>query len=350
MTAAYVNRIGTATPPFDVHRTFCEFAASLLGRSSSSALFRRMAARAQIDHRYSFISPASMFAAGGFYEAGRFPDTAGRMRFFERSAPALAFQALEEIGLENFGDEVTHLIVACCTGFYAPGLDIEIGRHFKLKPTVERTIIGFMGCYAAISALKFARHIVRSEPSSKVVIVNLELCTLHLQDVNDLEQMLCFLLWGDGCSAMLVTAEQKGLELQSFNTTMIGGSADHMSWRVGRDGFDMMLSGRIAQTLSRELPAKVDTILSGRRVDNIDLWAVHPGGRSILDAIETVFHLPATSLAFSRSVLREYGNMSSATIAFVLKAMFDQQSKGRGCAMAFGPGLTAESMTFEIAD
>ena len=349
MASAYINRIVTATPPFDINQKFLEFASSKLEKNSNAALFRRLAVRSQIDHRYSFIPPELSFGAGGFYEAGRFPDTTKRMRFFERHAPILAVQALDELGLMDRRDDITHVIVGCCTGFYAPGLDVEIVRHYRLKPAVERTIIGFMGCYSAISGLKLARHIVRSEPLAKVVIVNLEICTIHLREDMDLEHMLACLLWGDGCSAMLVSAEPEGIEIQGFRTAVIGDSADQMVWRLGRDGFDLSLSGQLAHTLSHSLPAAADAVLGGHKAADIDLWAVHPGGRSILDAVGAAFELPASALDFSRSVLRHFGNMSSATVAFVLRQMRDQNAKGRGCAMAFGPGVVAECMLFEAA-
>ena len=214
---------------------------------------------------------------------------------------------------------------------------------------MERTIVGFMGCYAGLSALKLARHLVRSEPWARVLVVNLELCTLHLQELDDLERMLCFALWGDGCSACLVSAEPVGIELQGFHTAMIEDSAGQMAWRIGHDGFDMLLSGRVAPTIGRALPRKAATILGGRGVDEIALWAVHPGGRSILDAVARALGLDEAALACSREVLRRFGNMSSATVIFVLAAMLERGLRGQGCAMAFGPGLTAESMLFEAA-
>jgi alpha-pyrone synthase len=352
MSAAYINRIGTAVPPFDVHRRFVDFASSLLTGKAAKKLFHRMAERGKIDHRFSFLRPGldeTCFDTEGFYQRGQFPDTSERMRFFERHAPTLAAQALNNIDLCSFKDEVTHLVVACCTGFYAPGLDIDIVKQFGLRSTVERTIVGFMGCYAAVSALKLARHIVRSEPGAKVVVVSVELCTIHLQEIDNLEQMLCFFLWGDGCSASLVSAEPSGIELRSFHSTVIAQSADQMAWRIGPRGFDMMLSGRVPQTLARALPCNIVSILGGRRIRDIELWAIHPAGRSILDAIGSAMDLDDEALGCSREVLRRFGNMSSATITFVLKAMIDRKLKGLGCGMAFGPGLTAESMIFELA-
>lgn len=349
MVDAYINRIGTAVPPFDVHQTFSESLAALLPGRTTPAIIGRLVERAQIDHRYSFLPPEFFLKPGGFYQQGKFPGTLERMRFFEQNAPVLAAQALEGIDLSGLKDDVTHLIVACCTGFYAPGIDVDIINRFELRPSVERTFVGFMGCYAAISALKLARHIVRSEPGAKVVVVNVELCTIHLQEIQDLDQMLCFLIWGDGASACLVSSEPIGIELQSFHSTMFGDGADQLAWRIGQSGFDILLSSKVAQTLSRGLPGISGAVLGGRQVKDIDLWAVHPGGRAILDAVGRAFGLQDQALHFSREALRRFGNMSSATLVFVLKDMLDRKLRGLGSAMAFGPGLAAESMVFATA-
>jgi predicted naringenin-chalcone synthase len=349
MVDAYINRIGTAVPPFDVHQTFSRSLASLLPGRTTPAIIGRLVERAQIDHRYSFLPPEFFLKPGGFYQQGQFPDTLARMRFFEQNAPVLAIQALEAIDLSALKDDVTHLIVACCTGFYAPGIDVDIINHFGLKPSVERTFIGFMGCYAAVNALKLARHIVRSEPGAKVVVVNVELCTIHLQEIQDLDQMLCFLIWGDGASACLVSSEPSGIELQSFHSMIISAGADQLAWRIGQSGFDIVLSSKVAQTLGHSLPGIIGSILGGRQVSDIALWAVHPGGRAILDAVGRAFGLQDAALQLSREVLRQFGNMSSATLVFVLKDMLEKKLKGLGSAMAFGPGLGAESMVFEAA-
>jgi alpha-pyrone synthase len=355
MSTAYINRIGTAVPPFDGHQKFVDYAPALLSSKSARQLFHKMVERSQIEHRYSFLQPGQGsqdeggFDIQGFYQRGRFPDTEARMRFYERHAPTLAVQALDDIDFCEFKDEVTHLIVASCTGLYAPGLDIDIVNHFDLGSEVERTIIGFMGCYSAFNAFKLARHIIRSEPDAKVIIVNDELCTIHMQDVDELERILCFSIWGDGCSACLVSGEPSGIELRSFHSKLIPHAADQMTWRIGQHGFDMTLSGQVPLTLLHGLPSNICSILGGRSTSDIDLWAVHPGGRSILDAVGSALDLEPEALNCSREVLRLYGNMSSATVPFVLRTMLDRNLKGLGCGMAFGPGLTAESMIFELA-
>jgi len=270
------------------------------------------------------------------------------MRFYQRHAFTLTCLTLDKLGLADRKQDITHIIVTTCTGFYAPGLDLQIIDHYDLNPAIERTFIGFMGCYAAINALKLARHIVRSEASAQVVILNLELCTLHLKEDGDLEQILSFLIFADGCSASLVSADPPGLELKSFHAAIIPDSGHQITWNIGALGFDMMLSGEVPATIGAGLPGCMNAILNGQRMEDIRHWAIHPGGRSVLDAVEKGASLPEGSLRISRDVLRRFGNMSSATIMFVLHEMMQQGiPAGLGCAMAFGPGLTIESMMFQ---
>jgi predicted naringenin-chalcone synthase len=235
------------------------------------------------------------------------------------------------------------VLVTCCTGLYAPGMDFEIVEHLGLSPEVERTMIAFMGCYAAINALKLARHIVRSEPKASVLMLNLELCTLHFQETQELEQVLSFLVFADGAAASLITAREEGFALDSFKAVMVPQTRGLITWKIGGLGFDMLLSGQVPAELGRALHEGEMMI----ERDVIDLWAVHPGGRSVLDAVETALELPAEALAASREVLSRFGNMSSATVMFVLQRIMQQALPGqRGCAMSFGPGLTAETMRF----
>jgi predicted naringenin-chalcone synthase len=351
---AYLNRIATAVPPNDVHRVFVGFAETLLGERARP-VFRRMAERSQIDHRWSVLSPAADPAgpavdAEGFYRRGRFPTTGERMRRYQAEAPALAQRAVEGLGLGEDLARATHLVVTSCTGFSAPGLDLELVARCGLDPSIERTLVGFMGCYAAVSALKLARHIVRSEPRARVLVVSLELCTLHLQEVDDLEQVLTSLVFGDGCAAALVTGEPQGLRLDRFKAVVAPETGRHITWDIGDRGFDMFLSGQVPGAIGAALRTGRDDILDGADPAAIDLWAVHPGGRSVLDAVEQGLELGPDALAASRAVLRDYGNMSSPTVLFVLEALMRRAQPGqRGCAMAFGPGLTAETLLFSAA-
>jgi predicted naringenin-chalcone synthase len=356
MTTAFINRIATAVPQHDVHRAFIDFATGMLPEGTVRNLFKRMARLSAIEHRYSFVQPVATESgtwkdAGQVYEPGNFPVTARRMKFFESFAPQLARKALDGLALgEEERAAVTHVIVTSCTGLYAPGLDFEVVSHLGLNPSVERTMIGFMGCYAGINALKSAHHIVRSEPAARVLVLNLELCSLHFQETQELEQVLSFLVFADGCAASLVSAEPRGLAIDSFLALQIPQSSHLITWRIGELGFDMHLSGQVPGEIGGALKLLGSQVTRGRDPLELDLWAVHPGGRSILDAVEKGLALAPDALASSRSVLAQFGNMSSATVMFVLREIMQRAQTGQqGCAMSFGPGLTAETMLFHAA-
>jgi len=223
-------------------------------------------------------------------------------------------------------------------------------KHLGLNPSVERTMIGFMGCYAAINALKSAHHIVRSEPEARVLVLNLELCSLHFQETHELEQVLSFLVFADGCAVSLISAKPEGLAIDNFLALTIPDTSHLITWRIGEIGFDMFLSGQVPGEIGAALKHLGSQVTRGKDPLNIDLWAVHPGGRSILDAVEKGLALPGDALRSSRDVLARYGNMSSATVMFVLHEIMKRAQSGeQGCAMSFGPGLTAETMLFHAA-
>jgi alpha-pyrone synthase len=356
MSQAYLNRLSVATPDNDVHSTFVEFAERMMKDRRTRLLFQRMAARADIRRRWSTLRPAK---AGfneslddeGFYASGNFPSTGARMRRYHREAGPLATKAVNRLIAQEVNQKITHLIVTSCTGFAAPGVDFEIIRRCNLEPSIERTVIGFMGCNAAINALKLARHIVRSETDSRVLIVSVELCTLHLQESDRIEQLLSFLLFGDGCAAAIVSADPHGFSLDSFHAELAQDASDQITWNIGDSGFDMLLSGQVPTTIAHALGAGSERILAGQAIREFQMWAVHPGGRSVLNAVEDAFELDEAALTASRNVLQGYGNMSSPTILFVLEALMrENPAKGsQGCAMAFGPGLAAECMLFSAA-
>jgi predicted naringenin-chalcone synthase len=183
-----------------------------------------------------------------------------------------------------------------------------------------------------------------------VLVVNLELCTLHLKETTDLERILSFLLWGDGAAAALVTADATGMALDGFHALLAPETRDLITWSIRESGFDMVLSGQVPSAIENALGRGIGAILRGASVESIDLWAIHPGGRSVLDAVERALHLAPPALAASREVLRRFGNMSSATVMFVLESLMASAKGGAtGCAMAFGPGLVAETMLFHGA-
>jgi predicted naringenin-chalcone synthase len=349
VTQAWLNRIGTAVPEHDIHAAFVEFGRDTLIDWHKRALFDRMAKLSDVQHRYAIFEPGpkprdKVLDAAGFYRRGAFPSTAARMALYEPHALELAMRAVRRLDADPAG--ITHLIVASCTGFTAPGLDFQIMRAAGLPDSTQRTIVGFMGCFAAVNALKLAGQIVRADPQSRVLVVNLELCSLHLQeDFQDVPKMLSFLLFADGAAASLITADPAGIALGRFQATVIPRSQDLITWHIGNSGFEMHLSGQVPGRIRRWLPEHGPKLLPP---EPPRLWAVHAGGRSILDAVQQGLHLPPDALRYSREILREYGNMSSATLMFVLeRILLDPDGRGPGMGMAFGPGLSVETFAFQ---
>jgi alpha-pyrone synthase len=342
----FINRVGTALPAFAAHAPFLSWAETRINDPRERALFKRMASRSGIDQRWTVISPdrfGDLADADHFHNAVAAPSTAERMAIYAEEAPRLCLDAVAALGPLP---EITHLVLASCTGFVAPGIDQIVARKLDLPPTIERTLVGFMGCYAAIAALRTAYHITRSQPGARVLVLTVELCTLHLQPEPTLESILAMMLFGDGAAAALVSSEPIGLELTDPFAATLAESHELIAWTIGDTGFAMHLSGAVPARIAEALedPAFRSRIGSAEEVDS---WAVHAGGRTVLDAVEQGFALAPDALAHSRAVLRTCGNMSSATLMFVFaRVLAENKPIANGVAIAFGPGLAAEGFHY----
>jgi predicted naringenin-chalcone synthase len=343
-----ITAIATAVPDHDIHDAFIAWARGRLADPRHAALFDRMAARSGIGHRWSVLPHGDRNGSpvddGGFYQAGFMPPTSTRMALYGAKAPDLAQAAIAKLPAL---DGITHIVVASCTGFVAPGIDQILCTRLGLQPSVERVLIGFMGCYAAVTALKTARHIVRSEPDAKVLVVTVELSTLHLQPATEIEPLLAMLQFGDGAAAAIVEGQGEGLALDAPFALQIADTGDLIRWDIGDTGFAMHLSGDVPGRIAAALgdPAIQAIITGGLEPTAIDGWAVHAGGRSILDAVESGLGLDSDTLDSSRAVLAENGNMSSSTLMFALERIA-RKRPANGVALAFGPGLAAEGLRF----
>ena len=313
-----------------------------------------------IDYRYSVISDYSRPTnEWRFYPQTEnlepFPTLEQRMNWFNRYAAPLSVDAIRDC-LDGRTQEssITHLITVSCTGMSAPGLDLQIMELMDLPKTIYRTSVNFMGCYAAIHGLKMADAICKSEPEAKVLIVCTELCTLHFQREATSDNISSSLLFGDGAAAVLVTAgreKKKGFELENFYSEVVTKGKKDMAWELSSSGFLMTLSGYVPELIEEDFDALVERALAKANVKktNIRHWCVHPGGKRILEAIHKSLGLQADDLIESYQVLRQFGNMSSATILFVLKNMMDEirhrksDQPEMALAAAFGPGLTMET-------
>lgn len=298
------------------------------------------------------------------------PGTKARNDFYTREAAKLFVEAAQRV-IESDPDvepaDVTHVITVSCTGFHAPGPEYEIVRALGLSDAVQRFHLGFMGCYASMPALRAASQFCAADENAVVLVVSVELCTLHLRSSEDPDTIVASSLFADGAAAGIVTARDlpsptTGLSLDRFHTAIAPEGEKDMAWTIGDTGFEMILSTAVPQIIGETIIGALqplygaeaglgEAFAAGRVGDEVQHWAIHPGGRSILDKVQERLRLSDAQLHPAREVLRENGNMSSATVLFVLKHILEEQGASAGdrvSAMAFGPGLTAESALMTV--
>ena len=310
-----------------------------------------------IENRYSVISDYSKpVNEWKFYPHTEnlepFPSLEQRMNWFNKYAAPLSVDAIRDcIEHKIHPQEITHLITVSCTGMSAPGLDLQVMDLMDLPKNIYRTSVNFMGCYAAIHALKMANSICNSEKDAKLLIVCTELCTLHFQREATVDNITSSMLFGDGAAAVLITNdgyEHKGLVIKDFYSEIISRGKKDMAWELSSSGFLMTLSGYIPELIEEDFQSLVEKSLNKAGVEQKDIshWCIHPGGKRILDAIGKSLHFSNDELKGCYDVLYTYGNMSSPTILFVLKEILhkaEHTKKQNIFGAAFGPGLTMET-------
>ncbi len=279
-----------------------------------------------------------------------FPGTKARMEVFRKTAPDLAAKAVFSC-MEQAGEEthtLTHLILVSCTGMVAPGVELQLIQRLGLDDSVERYCVHFMGCYAAFTGLKLADKIVRAEPDARVLLVSVELCTLHFQKEYTEDNLLANSLFGDGAAAALVMNSEKGLKINSYLSQVLRDGDEDMAWGIGDFGFEMKLSKYIPSLLDQGIRQLREVFEKKFKLSQIRNFAIHPGGKQILQKVQEAFDLNPEVNFHASEVLRRCGNMSSASILFVLDRMMkDPKVEGEIFAMGFGPGLTLETLHLE---
>lgn len=363
--SAYITSIGTANPKNKIEqREIAAFMAKNLQFDEARTRELEVLYRATgIGYRHTVIDDYTRkIGAFDFFpntdDLEPFPSVSQRMEVFKRDALPLALDAINACDYHFDNSAFTHLITVSCTGMYAPGLDIEITKHLGLSHSVQRTSINFMGCYAAINALKVAAQACTGTSDAKVLIVCLELCSIHFQKATNDDNLLANALFGDGAAAVVVQPAPEhdfSLELEAFHCDLATNGHKDMAWGIGNLGFEMALSTYVPdiiktgiKKLSSELLQQLDLDIEGP-----DYYAIHPGGKKILEAIESELEISREDNAHAYEVLRKFGNMSSPTVLFVIKSLQDtlvqQDRSKRILSFAFGPGLTMESMLLRIA-
>ena len=283
-------------------------------------------------------------------ELSPFPSTSARMNVFEAEAAGLAEQAvrnaLQQADIEP--TSLTHLVLVSCTGMVAPGVELELMRRLGMPSSVQRYCIHFMGCYAAFTGLRLADQLVKANPESRVLVVSVELCTLHFQKEYNEDNLLANSLFGDGAAAALVMQSEKGLQIKNYLSEVLWEGEKDMAWKIGDFGFEMRLSQYIPSLLNQGIRKLRDLFEAKFNFSQVQHVAIHPGGKQILIQVQEAFGLSPEVNKHALEVLRTCGNMSSASILFVLERMLQDPSiQGDILALGFGPGLTLETTHYE---
>lgn len=356
----YLHNIATAVPSQEYRQDFLrEKMKKHLSKSrTSKSIIHRIYSNSGIDKRFSVIDD---FHSNGrakvfFQKDGSLssPSTGTRNNIYSRHAKKIYSDIARNLISDNKDftkNDFTHVITVSCTGFFAPEPAYEIVKQLGLPTSTQRFHLGFMGCFGAFPALKMAKAFCKADHNACVMVICLELCSIHLQDSEETDSLISGSIFGDGGAGAVVSSKKPSgtcYSLDQFATSIAENSEKDMAWTIGNSGFEMVLSSYVPEIIATNLETAIEPLLQTYDIDANEIrhWALHPGGRAILDKIEENFGLKPIQIASSRKILADYGNMSSATVLFVLKHLLEQKTSVRNervLAVAFGPGLTIES-------
>ncbi len=355
---SYLSSIETAVPDYGyAQQTLTDFYLRSTDDPDTRRKIRIVAGKTGIERRYSVISdfdkdPETFEFFSRSASLLPEPTLTQRMHLYQRHATALSRKAIEQIpDFDQIKKTVTHLITVTCTGLFAPGLDVELMRELKLNPAIQRSSINFMGCNAAILALKNADAICRAQTNAKVLVVCTELCSIHFQKRYNDDYLLSNMLFGDGAAAVIVSsrpddAHLHGVQIDAFHSMILHNGYSDMAWQLSETGFIMNLSSYVPDLIRKNIRPMVDSV--GLKPEDFRHWAVHPGGKRIIDDFAAALELDKCTMSAAYDVLRSYGNMSSPTVLFVLKEVLakakPEHQGNRIFTAAFGPGLSIETM------
>ena len=362
---ACIHHISTAVPEFIYSQSFSRDCMKTWSEDPRvQRIIHAIHDRSGIETRHSVCGDFMPGREPALYKPGPngipvSPGTGERNEVYGKAARDLAVKLARKTieGAEGFtAADITHIVFVSCTGFVNPGPDYHIIRELGLSENVQRYTLGFMGCYAAFPGLRMAAQFCEADPKAVVLVMCLELCTLHLQIDDKPDNILANAIFADGAAAAILSAREPApgrpaYVVRDFTTSLITSGEGDMAWTIGDNGFNMILSSYVPDIIGSNIKQMLGETLERKdmALGDIEEWAVHPGGRAILDRVQESLGLHETALDASREILRDYGNMSSATVLFVLKELLESAETERALtgAIAFGPGLTVETAVFE---
>jgi predicted naringenin-chalcone synthase len=342
--------LGTAVPDLAMRQSdWIPIADRIAPATVDRAVTERLARRSGIESRH--CETADRPESPTFYPsdpAGLGPTTSERMARFARAARPLASRAARQAldRSETMPSQITHVVTASCTGFQAPGPDQWLIEDLSIPPNARRVNVGFMGCHAAVNALAVAAALARTDPQARVLVCCVEICSVHLHYGDRLDRLIANTLFSDGAAAAVVGARTGAAVLEAFDSVIIPDTHDEMAWTVGNHGFEMTLGARVPEILQARVGPWVGSMLARHdmRSSHVGGWAIHPGGPRVIEAVLASMQLPEGAGAHSRDILRRFGNMSSATLLFILDQLERDRVPRPWVGMAFGPGLVGESL------
>lgn len=357
---------GTAVPEFSTSQE--NILGYMCGAYNDKTVSRKLRVLFQssgIDSRHSVVPDFGNRREGNLFFGNGKPDVEKRMNLYRENASVLAVAAINDLfrkldtDIQSFG--ITHLITVTCTGIYSPGLETELMEKLELPNDIFHTSVNFMGCNAAFPAQKIADSFARSDNNARVLVVCLELCTIHFQPKNDNDNLLSNTIFSDGAAALLMVSDKlarqqklKGLEVKGFYSGILGEGKSLMGWNIKPLNFEMVLSAGIPAFIGQKISQFISETSRNLNVspDIIDKWAVHPGGRKILDQVKVQLGLNNGEMNYSYQILREYGNMSSPTILFILNLIQEQELKHgeKIMAIGFGPGISVDTALYHYVE
>jgi len=353
--------IGTAVPQYSAKQsTILEFMKSAYNDDTASRKLNILFHNSGINTRYSVVPDfGNNQSEHNIFDVNQpVPDVQKRLNVFKENAAPLAISAMhnafQKLNTSIADFKITHLITVTCTGIYAPGIGAALIEQLNLPEDIFHTAINFMGCNAAFPALNLADMITKTDENAKVLVVCVELCTLHFQAVDNSDNLLANTIFGDGAAAVVVVSDtaakknqQAGLSINGFYSLLLYKGKNLMGWNITPVNFEMVLDTGIPEFIGNEVNEIVQKASEKLKIDSsaIDKWAIHPGGKKILDSIKKQTQLSDADLQYSYKVLSEYGNMSSPTILFVLNEIMQaEHTEGQTIfSIGFGPGLSIET-------
>ncbi|WP_324784070.1 type III polyketide synthase [Streptomyces sp. H51] len=360
-TVGVIESIATGSPDRNFEQAeVAERVAALFSEPAQRRRIPRLYRRTRITSRHLAIDPLDPDFLKFSKEVGTIRD---RMNLFYRHAVPLAVDVAGRAvaSLDDPASDIGMLVFVTSTGFIAPGVDVALIKQLGLSPTVNRVVVNFMGCAAAMNGMRTAVDYVRAHPDKKALVVCLELSSVNAVFDDDVNDVITHSLFGDGCGAVVIGAGQVHQPLAPGKVVirdtfshLFDGAEDGIVLGVNHNGITCELSQNLPQYIYQGVDPVVSAVLerNGLAKSDVDLWAIHPGGPRIIEESARSLGIPEERAASSWDLLARHGNMLSVSLVFVLEQMISQaepdQQISTGVAFSFAPGVTLEGIVFDI--